>query len=124
MKKILAVLLSMLLAGWQPTAAFAQMNIPNILDKALAIATTVPYKADGTLQPNVHAVFGTVTLALGTATVTLVGAAAFTSATTYICTASSADGTAVVVGAQPVTGSTFKVTGTLTTMVTYICVGN
>ena len=69
---------------------------------------------------------GTASLTGGafTATVNFTGSAAFTSATSFVCTASDTNGTvgAVNVNAQTATSVTFK--GTAAHVISFICVGN
>lgn len=84
---------------------------------------TPVYNAAGTIQSANHVVQDTVTLAAGTATVTLAGAAVFTNATSYTCVAE--DDTAVAaVKVTQTSGSSITFTGTATDVIRYICVGN
>jgi len=81
------------------------------------------YNAAGTLQNSAHIVQDTVTLSGGTATVTLSGSAAFSSATSYTCTANDQTATNPVKVTQN-SGSSITFTGTGTDVIRYIAVGN
>lgn len=81
------------------------------------------YFADGSEWGIAHVVTGAETLSGGTATVTLVGEAAFTDATSYICVAND------ITAANPVkvariSGTQFTLTGTGTDVITYMCYGS
>jgi hypothetical protein len=82
------------------------------------------FNAAGTSQQSSHVIADRVTLTGGgTATVTLVGRAVFTSATSYstvICD-SSANHSAKVVQTS---GSSFTITGTGGDVIEFICIGN
>ena len=82
------------------------------------------FNAAGTRQQSAHVIVDRVTLTGGgTATVTLVGSAVFTSATSYstvICD-SSANHSAKVVQTS---GSSFTITGTGGDVIEFICIGN
>jgi len=81
------------------------------------------YNAAGTLQNAVHVVQDTVTLVGGTATITLTGSAAFTSATSYTCTAN--DQTAAnPVKVTQTSGSSITFDGTGTDVIRFIAIGN
>jgi len=82
------------------------------------------YNAAGTIQNAVHIVQDTVTLSGGgTATATLTGAAAFSSAFNYTCIAIDETGTNPVKVTQT-SGSSITFTGTPTDVIRYICIGN
>ena len=81
------------------------------------------YNAGGSQRTNVHHVFGSATLSGGTVVVTLTGAAAFTSETTYFCTANDETATAAVKITRT-SGTSITFTGTTTDVVAYHCVGN
>lgn len=90
----------------------------------VANLTTVPatYNHSGTQQTGVHIVEDVCTL--GTScSVTLTGAAVFTSSATYNCAATDQTG-ANAVKFAPSSGSAFALTGTGTDVISYICVGN
>ena len=98
----------------------------------LSVASTTPsnleskpvvYNAAGTQQTANHIVQGTVTLAAGTATVTLSGSAVFTSNTSYTCIGISNTSVAAVKVTQT-SGSSITFTGTGTDVIRFICVGN
>lgn len=86
---------------------------------------TIPtYDATGTLLGNTHIVMGTVTLSGGgTATVTLAGAAAFTSATSYRCIVADRSAKRVPQVTQ-ISGSSFSLSGSGGDVINYICIGN
>lgn len=82
------------------------------------------FVASGNVKPVAHMVVDTVTLSGGSATITLSGAAAFTSSTTYDCDAHDATSGAnmAVVKAS---GSSFTISaGTGTDPATFKCIGN
>ena len=85
------------------------------------------YTAAGTLQAGSHIVFGSgTTNGPGNLTVTLTGSAAFTSGTSYVCTASyqsNAGGTLSPVISSP-TATGFTIKGDASKTVVFICVGN
>ena len=86
-------------------------------------ATPTTYMYNGTQQTNQHIVTGSAALSGGTATVTLTGAAVFTSNTSYTCTAN--DVTALdAVEVTETSGASITFTGNATDSVNYICVGN
>lgn len=90
----------------------------------VANLTTVPttYNHSGTQQTAVHIVEDTCTL--GTScSVTLTGAAVFTSSSSYMCSATDKTAAAAV-QFNPSSGSAFALTGTGTDVLSYICVGN
>ena len=80
------------------------------------------YNSTGTIQNIAHIVQDTVTLAGGTATVTLTGSAVFTNATSYTCVAIDETGTNAVKVTQT-SGSSITFTGTGTDVIRYICIG-
>ncbi len=93
-------------------------------------STSMPvYLADGSTLTNVHEVVGRVTVTSASpATVKLVGAAAFTSASTYYCTATVSSSLRYLIGVHVVNtdGATFVVEAdALPTGVpiTYRCLG-
>ncbi|WP_245163785.1 hypothetical protein [Burkholderia glumae] len=69
-----------------------------------------------------HMVKGTATLASGAATVTLSGAAAYTSSTSYACTATDTTATNAVRISQT-SGTSFALSGTGTDVVQFVCTG-
>lgn len=85
-------------------------------------AFAVAYNAAGTQQVTGHVVFGTCTL--GTScSITLVGAAAFTSTATYYCAANDRT-SAAAVKIVNTAASTIDITGTATDVIGYVCFGN
>jgi hypothetical protein len=74
------------------------------------------------IATNAIIVFGTVALAGGTATITGISPA-FTSSTSYVCTATDATAAAATKVAN-VSGSSFTITGTTTDTIGYHCIGN
>jgi hypothetical protein len=90
---------------------------------------TAVYNAGGTSQTSAHIVEGTAaTNGGGNGSVTFTGSAAFTSATSYVCTltaesngAAASNGT--FVAGKTSTGFTFKSTLSSTTF-DYVCIGN
>jgi hypothetical protein len=113
---------SLLSTGTAPFVAASTTPVINL--------TTVPttYNAAATQQVNTHIVEDTKTLSSGTpstATVTLLGAAAFTSNTTYQCTVSNLTTPANGLGISYTDGSHFVVTGpnTVADNFSFICVG-
>jgi len=81
------------------------------------------YNAAGTLQNAAHVVQDTVTLVGGTATVTLSGSAAFSSATSYSCVAID-ETSAAAVKVMQTSGTSITFTGTGTNVIRFIAVGN
>jgi hypothetical protein len=87
---------------------------------------TMPvYSNSGVAQAAAHMVTGTVAIN-GSGSVTLSGAAVFSSASSYTCTATlqATSPSAFPVGVQIVSGSSFTVFGSSSGNVSYICVGN
>ncbi|WP_244120335.1 glycoside hydrolase family 55 protein [Burkholderia gladioli] len=81
------------------------------------------YSTAGAAANAPHMVKGTATLASGAATVTLTGAAAYTSSTSYACTA--IDTTAAnAVRVSQTSGTSFALIGTGTDVVQFLCAGN
>jgi hypothetical protein len=81
------------------------------------------YNISGALQSG-HVVTGSVTLSSGTATVTLSGAAAFTSSTSYVCVATPTTAAATVTVSQA-SGTSFTLnSATLAAGVNFTCTGN
>jgi hypothetical protein len=91
--------------------------------------TTAVYNAGGTSQTSAHIVEGTTaTNGGGNGSVTFTGSAAFTSATSYVCTLTAESNGAVAssgtfVAGKTSTGFTFKGTLSSTTF-DYVCIGN
>lgn len=88
--------------------------------------TTVPasYTASGTQETNVHLVQDSIALASGTATVTLSGSGAFTSATSFTCNAVRTNGHAFKLVNN--SGTSFTITSatlTDTDTVRFVCLG-
>jgi hypothetical protein len=71
-----------------------------------------------------HTVFGTATLVAGTATIALTGSAIYTSSSSYSCSVNDASGTAVTTSSQNTASNSFKIFGTGTDSVSFVCVGN
>ena len=125
--------------GWSPTTANAlsdtgfsrtsagvisvgngtQGNVGGEL-RSTRIAAT--YNAAGTLQTSVHIVEDTCTLGTNCA-VTLTGSAAFTTSSSYRCTATDATA-ASAVRVNQASGSSVTFTGTGTDVISFVCVGN
>ncbi|MGS1072344.1 transporter [Burkholderia glumae] len=81
------------------------------------------YSTAGAAANAPHMVKGTATLASGAATVALSGAAAYTSSTSYACTAT--DTTAAnAVRVSQTSGTSFALSGTGTDVVQFLCAGN
>lgn len=90
----------------------------------VADRSTVPlYSTSGTLVSGPHMVTGSVALAAGTATVTLSGSAAYTSSTSYACTANDTTAAAAVKVGQT-SGTSITFTGTSTDTVQFMCAGS
>jgi hypothetical protein len=85
-------------------------------------ARPVTYNAAGTQQTNTHVVVDTCTLGTNCA-VTFSGSAAFSSGTTYRCTANDATA-ANAVKVQNISNAAVTFTGTGTDVVAFICIGN
>ena len=84
---------------------------------------TPVYDASGNFQTSAHVVQGVVTQTTGNGvTVTLSGAAAFTSSSTYQCVASKSLTGSILVSYTSGTSVTF--TGSNNDVIHYICVGN
>ena len=83
------------------------------------------YNAAGTAQTGskLHLVEDQVTLAAGSATVTLAGSSVFTSSSSYKCGASDQTNANAVKIAYT-SGSQFSVTGTGSDVISFVCVGN
>ena len=83
------------------------------------------YSSSGTAQNAPHMVTGSVAVN-GSGTVTLSGAAVFSSVGSYTCTATmqSSSPSVFPVGVQNVNGSSFTIYGGFAGNVNYICVGN
>lgn len=90
--------------------------------RADSSSTMRVYNASGAEQVNSHMVYGSATLAAGSAIVTLTGNAVFTNSSSYKCTVtdSSLNATAVTYSS----GSQFTILGVLTDTVSYSCLGN
>ncbi|WP_302074307.1 hypothetical protein [Burkholderia glumae] len=81
------------------------------------------YSTAGAAANAPHMVKGTATLASGSATVALSDAAAYTSSTSYACTAT--DTTAAnAVRVSQTSGTSFALSGTGTDVVQFLCAGN
>ena len=81
------------------------------------------YSTAGAAVNAPHMVQGSVTLASGTATVTLAGSAVYTSSSSYTCTANDMT-TANAVKVSQGSGTSITFTGTGTDVVQFSCVGN
>jgi hypothetical protein len=81
------------------------------------------YNNSGTQKTDVRHVYGTVALSGGTATITLSGGAAFTSNSTYVCSAND-ETAAAAVKVTRTSGTSITFTGTTTDTVAYHCIGN
>ena len=91
---------------------------------SITLSSQVPaFSAAGTQQANVHLVQDTATMTGGTVTVTLVGAAAFTSATTYTCTGSDQTTANQAIKVTQTSGSSVTFAGTGTDVVRFVCYG-
>ena len=84
---------------------------------------TPVFNAAGTRQASCHIVKGTVSLVGGTATVTLVGVAAFTSSASYTVVVTDTTNNSAVQVVQN-SGTRFTLNGLTTHALNYICVGN
>lgn len=82
------------------------------------------YNTAGTATLNGHTVVGTATLSLGSVTVNFSGSAAFTQASSYVCTGNDTGGSALAVSAVNQSGSTVKFFGTLGDTISFTCTGN
>ncbi len=112
-----ATLASTVATGTAPLTVASTTPVANLT----AVPTT--YTAAGTQQTAVHIVTGSVTLASGAGTLTLSGAAAFTSSTTYACSAT--DNTAAnAVKLTQSSGTSISLTGTTTDAISVVCVGS
>lgn len=90
---------------------------------ATGTGTMPVYGNTGTAFPAQHMTVGYQALTAGTATVTFSGAGAFTSVTSYVCTATDSSGSAAVM-ARAVSGTSLTLSGTGTDTIAYQCVGN
>jgi hypothetical protein len=88
--------------------------------RSTRIAAT--YNAAGTLQTTVHLIEDTCTLGTSCA-VTLTGSAAFTTASSYRCTATDATA-ANAVRVNQASGTSVTFTGTGTDVINFVCIGN
>jgi len=107
---------STLATGTAPFAITSTTPVPNLS------ATPTTYNAAGTQQTNAHIVEGTCTLGTSCA-ITLTGAAVFTGAASYACTAEDTTAIAATRVVQA-SGSSVTFTGTGTDVLVYHCVGN
>lgn len=82
------------------------------------------YNTSGTIQTSPHMVTGTATLSAGSVTVTLSGAAVYTSSGSYACSGNDTGGSAIATSTQNQSASSFKIFGTLTDTVSFSCIGN
>jgi len=107
------------------TTAYADAATAVEKARALAAESFLPpvYTAAGVEQTSPHIVSDTATLAGGTVTVTLVGSAAFTSATSYHVVIQEKT-TALSTQVTQVSGSSFIITGTGTDVINFIAIGN
>jgi hypothetical protein len=92
------------------------------IDNGKPTTLTHVYNSSGTISFPTHIVADSVVLSGGTATVTLTGAAVFTDATTYQCTANDVTA-ANAVKVVKNSGTSITFTGTGTDIIAYICVG-
>ena len=110
----------------QLTNTLATGTAPFAITSTTPVAnlTTVPatYNAAGTQQTAEHLVVDTCTLGTNCG-VTLVGAAVFTSSTSYTCNAQDQTAAAAT-RVQQTSGSAFTITGTGTDVIRYTCIGN
>ncbi len=111
--------LSRISAGVVALGNGTQGNVGGEL-RSTRIAAT--YNAAGTLQTSVHIIEDTCTLGSNCA-VTLTGAAAFTSSSSYRCTATDATA-ANAVRVNQASGTSVTFTGTGTDVINFVCVGN
>ncbi|WP_257755200.1 glycoside hydrolase family 55 protein [Burkholderia glumae] len=81
------------------------------------------YSTSGTAASAPHMVKGSVTLASGSATITLTGAAAFSSSSSYVCTAIDTTASNAVRVSQT-SGTSFSLSGTGTDTAQFLCAGN
>src|SRR5947207_1261792 len=112
--------------GWRNNANGADILLAkDTSDRLTFNGNTVQapiYNSSGTIQNIAHIVQDTVTLSGGTATVTLTGSAAFSSASSYTCVAIDETGTNAIKVTQT-SGSSITFTGTGTDVIRYICIG-
>jgi hypothetical protein len=86
---------------------------------------TLPlYNVSGTGQNAPHAVIGSATLSGGTVTVTLSGSSVFSSSSSYVCHSNDTAGSAILSSTQNQSSSSFKIFGTGTDTIAYMCIGN
>lgn len=113
------------LVGYSDNQSTQSWNINSATGNATFSNLPPVLNAAGTAQTGakLHIVEDQVTLASGSATVTLAGAAAFSSASSYKCGASD-QSSAAAVQITYTSGSQFAVTGTGTDVVSFVCVGN
>ncbi|WP_257803369.1 glycoside hydrolase family 55 protein [Burkholderia glumae] len=81
------------------------------------------YSTSGTAASAPHMVKGSVALSGGAATITLTGAAAFSSSSSYVCTAIDTTASNAVRVSQT-SGTSFSLSGTGTDTVQFLCAGN
>jgi hypothetical protein len=113
------------LVGYSDNQSTQSWNINSATGSATFANLPPVYNAAGSAQTGakLHLVEDQVTLASGSATVTLAGAAAFSSASSYKCGASDQT-SAAAVQISYTSGSQFTVSGTGTDVVSFVCVGN
>jgi hypothetical protein len=115
---------STLATGTAPLVIASTTTVPNLTvsnhPKTFACGTTTTCSA--TAQTSAIIVQGRVTLSGGTATVTALPT--FTSTSSFHCTAQDTTSTATSANAVPASTTSITVTGTLTDVIDYICVGN
>lgn len=112
------------LIGYSDNQATQTWNINSATGNASFNNLPPVYNAAGTAQTGskLHLVADQVTLASGSATVTLASSAAFTSSSSFRCTATDQTGANAVKVANS-SGTQFTVTGTGSDSISFICVG-
>jgi hypothetical protein len=113
------------LVGYSDNQSTQSWNINSATGNATFSNLPPVYNAAGAAQTGskLHIIEDQVTLASGSATVTLTGAAAFSSAASYKCGASDQTSTAAA-QITYTSGSQFAVSGTGADVVSFVCVGN
>jgi hypothetical protein len=113
------------LIGYSDNQSTQSWNINSATGSATFSNLPPVYNVAGSAQTGakLHLVEDQVTLAAGSATVTLAGAAAFSTASSYKCGASD-QSSAAAVQIACTSGSQFAVSGTGTDVVSFVCVGN
>ena len=100
------------------TAPFTITSTTPVMNLA---TTPTTYDHNGVQQTNVHVIIDRCTLRTS-CTVMLLGVAAFTSSTSYNCSASDETGSQAI-NFTPISGSVFTLNGTGTDSVAYTCIG-